>query len=136
MIEKKPLLNVEGISKRYSLRRSLLDVLLQRPVAQLVAVDNVSFSINRGTVLGIVGESGSGKTTLARCLIRLIEPDTGIVSYSNKRIDNASSSSLRNIRKDIQMVFQDPYTSLNPRMSIGAALAEAGKVHGLSLIHI
>ncbi|MBL09218.1 MAG: peptide ABC transporter substrate-binding protein [Acidiferrobacteraceae bacterium] len=130
MIEKKPLLSVEGISKRYNLRRSLIDVFLRRPVSQLVAVDNVSFSINRGTVLGIVGESGSGKTTLARCLIRLIEPDTGIVSYSNKRIDNASSSNLRNIRKDIQMVFQDPYTSLNPRMSIGAALAEAGKVHG------
>ena len=130
MIEKKPLLNVEGISKRYSLRRSLRDSLLRRPAPQLVAVDNVSFSINRGTVLGIVGESGSGKTTLARCLIRLIEPDTGIVSFSNKRIDNASSSNLRNIRKDIQMVFQDPYTSLNPRMSIGAALAEAGQVHG------
>ena len=130
MIEKKPLLSVEGISKRYSLRRSLLDAFLRRPVTQLLAVDNVSFSINRGTVLGIVGESGSGKTTLARCLIRLIEPDTGIVSYSNKRIDNASSSNLRNIRKDIQMVFQDPYTSLNPRMSIGAALIEAGKVHG------
>ncbi|MBO67801.1 MAG: peptide ABC transporter ATP-binding protein [Acidiferrobacteraceae bacterium] len=129
MAENRVLMNIEGLSKRYSLRRSLLDALCRVPATQLVAVDNVSLSIERGTVLGIVGESGSGKTTLARCLIRLIEPDTGVISFSNKRIDIATAYELRQIRKDIQMVFQDPYTSLNPRMTIGDALTEAGKVH-------
>jgi len=95
-----------------------------------VAVDNVSFSVDKGTVLGVVGESGSGKTTLARCLIRLIEPDAGVVSFEGKEINTASAAELRQIRSKIQMVFQDPYTSLNPRMTIGAALIEAGRVHG------
>ena len=130
MTEYEPLLNVRGVSKYYSMRRSLSDIVLRVPSAQLVAVDNVSFSLDRGTVLGVVGESGSGKTTLARCLIRLIEPDAGVVSFEGKTINTASDSELRRIRSQIQMVFQDPYTSLNPRMTIGAALIEAGRVHG------
>ena len=130
MIEHRPLLNVEGVSKYYNVRRSLLDIILRAPSARLVAVDNVSFSVDKGTVLGVVGESGSGKTTLARCLIRLIEPDAGVVSFEGKEINTASAAELRRIRSQIQMVFQDPYTSLNPRMTIGAALIEAGRVHG------
>ena len=125
-----PLLNVKGVSKYYSVRRNVIDFISRAPAKRLVAVDDVSFSVDKGTVLGVVGESGSGKTTLARCLIRLVEPDAGAVSFSGKRIDNASISELRKVRSQIQMVFQDPYTSLNPRMTVGAALIEAGRVHG------
>ena len=130
MKKHRPLLDVKRVSKYYRVRRNFLDFISRVPPSRLVAVDDVSFSVDKGTVLGVVGESGSGKTTLARCLIRLIEPDAGIVSFAGKRIDTASISELRQIRSQIQMVFQDPYTSLNPRMTIGAALIEAGRVHG------
>ena len=130
MVDKSPILTVKRMSKRYKVRQSFVDRIIRKEKMQLVAVDDVSFSVEQGTVLGIVGESGSGKTTLARCLIRLIEPDTGTIYFAGQRIDNASNSELRKIRSQIQMVFQDPYTSLNPRMTIGAALIEAGKVHG------
>ncbi len=93
------------------------------------AVDDVSFRLDRGEILGIAGGSGSGKTTLARCLIRLIEPDGGEVRVDGINIREHKGAELRELRRRMQMVFQDPYASLNPRMTVGAALHEAGKVH-------
>jgi oligopeptide/dipeptide ABC transporter ATP-binding protein len=96
----------------------------------VVAVNHVSFEVAKNGAMGIVGESGSGKTTLARCLIRLHEPDAGSIVFRGRDITQADGAELLNIRRRIQMVFQDPYTSLNPRLSVGAAILEAGRVHG------
>jgi peptide/nickel transport system ATP-binding protein len=93
------------------------------------AVDDVSFTLARGEILGVAGGSGSGKTTLARCLIRLVEPDDGSIRLEGVDVRAARGRDLRELRRRMQMVFQDPYASLNPRMSVGAALHEAGRVH-------
>ncbi|WP_331772395.1 ABC transporter ATP-binding protein (plasmid) [Embleya sp. NBC_00888] len=95
------------------------------------ALDDVSVHVERGQVLGIVGESGCGKSTLARLLTRLERPDAGSVEVLGARIDRARRGALRELRRTIQLVFQDPYASLDPRQRVGAALAEALSVHGL-----
>jgi oligopeptide/dipeptide ABC transporter ATP-binding protein len=97
----------------------------------LTALDAVSLSLNSNEVLGIVGESGSGKTTLARCIVRLETPDSGSVIFDGQDVLAVSGAALRRIRRDVQMVYQDPYTSLNPRMSVREAISEPALVHGL-----
>jgi ABC-type glutathione transport system ATPase component len=123
------LLEVESLTKEFGLRRGLSERLSRTAVAPHRAVDDVSFRLDRGEILGIAGGSGSGKTTLARCLIRLIEPDDGAVRVDGIDIRAHKGAELRELRRRMQMVFQDPYASLNPRMTVGAALHEAGKVH-------
>jgi len=127
--EKARLLEVDGLVKEFGLRRGLAERLARAEVAPHRAVDDVSFTLDRGEILGIAGGSGSGKTTMARCLIRLIEPDGGAVRVDGIDIRAHKGAELRELRRRMQMVFQDPYASLNPRMTIGAALHEAGKVH-------
>jgi ABC-type glutathione transport system ATPase component len=127
--EKACLLEVESLTKEFGLRRGLAERLSRTEVAPHRAVDDVSFQLDRGEILGIAGGSGSGKTTLARCLIRLIEPDGGAVRVDGIDIRAHKGAELRELRRRMQMVFQDPYASLNPRMTVGAALHEAGKVH-------
>jgi ABC-type glutathione transport system ATPase component len=127
--EKARLLEVEGLVKEFGVRRSLAEIAARRQVEPQRAVDDVSFTLDRGEILGIAGGSGSGKTTMARCLIRLIEPDGGEVRVDGVNIREHKRAELRELRRRMQMVFQDPYASLNPRMTIGAALHEAGKVH-------
>ena len=127
--EKACLLEVESLVKEFGLRRGLAERLTRTEVAPHRAVDDVSFTLDRGEILGIAGGSGSGKTTLARCLIRLIEPDSGEVRVDGIDIRAHKGAELRELRRRMQMVFQDPYASLNPRMTVGAALHEAGKVH-------
>src|ERR1035441_5353192 len=95
------------------------------------AVDDVSFDVYPGETLGLVGESGCGKTTLGRTIIRLIEPISGEVIFNGKSLLELEPKELRAIRKDIQIIFQDPYSSLNPRMTIGNAILEPMQVHGL-----
>ncbi|MDQ2622298.1 MAG: ATP-binding cassette domain-containing protein [Actinomycetota bacterium] len=123
-------LEVTNLSKSFRLGRSVADRVRRKPKEFHLAVDDVSFELRRGEILGIAGQSGSGKTTLARCVTRLVTPDAGAsIELEGRDVVRANGEKLRQIRRDIQMIFQDPYTSLNPRMSIGAAIHEAGKVH-------
>jgi len=118
------------VQKVFPSRRTLVDRVRRVPQEQVVAVDHVSFELRRGETLGIVGESGSGKTTLARCVVLLYEPDAGSIVFDGTDIARARAGQLRALRRRIQMIFQDPYSSLNPRLTVGSALLEAGRVHG------
>jgi ABC-type glutathione transport system ATPase component len=127
--EKAHLLEVESLVKEFGMRRGLAEIVARKKIDPNRAVDDVSFTLDRGEILGIAGGSGSGKTTMARCLIRLIEPDGGSIEVDGVNIRDHKGAELRELRRRMQMVFQDPYASLNPRLTIGAALHEAGKVH-------
>ena len=125
-----PLLTVHELSKWFPMRRSVGEWARRMPPQRLVAVDRVSLDLAPREVLGIVGESGSGKTTLARCLNRLHEPSEGSIVFDGTDVRAAGREELRAVRRRIQMVFQDPYTSLNPRLTVADAILEAGRVHG------
>ena len=120
-----PLLTVKDLTVNYTLKRSLLG----RPLQTLKGVDGVSFDIMEGETLGLVGESGCGKTTLGRALLRLIDHSSGQVFYRNTSLDQLGSDEIRALRPKLQIIFQDPYSSLNPRITIGEAIAEPLKVH-------
>jgi len=124
-----PLLRLEGLTKTFALRRTVGERVGRTQVEPARAVDDVSFTLHHGEILGLAGESGSGKTTLARCIIRLVEPDAGTIELDGIDVRAARGRRLRELRRRMQMVFQDPYSSLNPRMTVGAALHEAGRVH-------
>ena len=132
MTPEAPLLQVTDLVKQFELRRSLSSRLRRAPAPRLTAIDGVSLSLLRGRTLGIVGESGSGKTTLARCLTRLVEPDAGSIVFDGTDVGSLSGKDLQRLRRRIQVVFQDPFTSLNPRMTVGAAIAEPLRVHGIA----
>lgn len=124
-----PLLTVTGLVKEFRSRRSMGELFHRNPAKSVRAVDDVTFALRRGQVLGIAGESGSGKSTTARCITRLIEPDAGEIRFDGTDVRTVSGVKLREVRRRVQMVFQDPYASLNPRLSVGRAILEAGKVH-------
>ena len=127
-----PVLAVADLHKSFPLARSLSDIVHRRPPRILRAVDGVSLDVRRGEVLGVVGESGCGKTTLAHCIMRLTAPDSGSVQLDDTDFLALGRTDLRRARRRIQMVFQDPYTSLNPRRTVGDAIGEAALVHGVS----
>ena len=120
------LLRVEHVTKHFSVRKGIL---LQREIARVHAVDDVSFDLRAGETLGLVGESGCGKSTLARCLARLHPLTSGSVVFEGRDISHLSRRQLRPVRRDLQMVFQDPYASLNPRKRVGTLLADPLRIH-------
>jgi oligopeptide/dipeptide ABC transporter ATP-binding protein len=121
------LLSVQGLTKHFQLKSGVLA--LSTPSVK--ALDGISFEVEEGEAFGLVGESGCGKSTAGRALLRLVEPDAGTVRFKGEDVGTASPARLRELRRALQMVFQDPYSSLNPRRSIGKALAEPMRVHGL-----
>ncbi|WPB91095.1 ABC transporter ATP-binding protein [Streptomyces malaysiensis] len=121
-----PVLEARDLAKHYPLTRG---VLVKRRTGEVRAVDTVSFALRRGETLGIVGESGCGKSTVARLLVSLERPTSGTIHYRGEDITRLSGRALRAVRRNIQMVFQDPYTSLNPRMTVGDIVAEPFEIH-------
>jgi oligopeptide transport system ATP-binding protein len=123
-----PLLQVKNLKKYFPIRGGLFS----REVARVHAVDDVSFTIQKGETLGLVGESGCGKSTTGRCILRLIEPTAGEVIFEGKDVTALDKRSLRHLRRDMQIIFQDPYASLNPRMTVGSIIGEALVIHKLA----
>ncbi|MCU0886957.1 MAG: dipeptide ABC transporter ATP-binding protein [Rubritepida sp.] len=123
-----PLLRVEKLVKRFDVKGGLL----RRTVAQVHAVSGVSFDLAPGETLGLVGESGCGKSTTGRLILRLIEPTAGQVWFEGRDVTALSEAQMSALRRDMQIIFQDPFASLNPRMSVGAIIGEALTIHGLA----
>ena len=123
--EQVPLLSVRNINVEYVLKKSFLG----RPLQKLKAVDGISFDVYRGETLGLVGESGCGKSTLGRALLRLIDSRSDSITFDGQRLDTLSASEMRLLRPRIQIIFQDPYSSLNPRMTVGQIIMEPLRVH-------
>jgi len=122
-----PLIQVDHLKVWYPAFKTLLG----KPKQFIKAVDDVSFEVMQGETLGLVGESGCGKTTLGRALLRLVSPTDGRIFYKNTELTAMAGKQLKQLRKDIQIIFQDPYSSLNPRLTIGSAIAEPLRVHGI-----
>jgi oligopeptide transport system ATP-binding protein len=123
-----PLLRVSDLVKNYATKGGFL----RRAGKVVRAVDRVSFDVAAGETLGVVGESGCGKSTTGRCLLRLIEPTSGAVWFDGKDVMALDHQALRSLRRDMQIIFQDPYASLDPRMTVGAIIGEALIIHGLA----
>ncbi|QSO48972.1 ABC transporter ATP-binding protein [Alicyclobacillus mengziensis] len=121
------LLRVEDLKKYFPIRKGVL----QRVVGNVRAVDGISFTVRPGETLGVVGESGCGKSTMARTILRLIEPTSGVVEFEGKNVVTLTKSAMREMRREMQIVFQDPYASLNPRYSIGKTLLDPMEIHHL-----
>src|SRR6266699_782982 len=123
-----PLLRIWTLTKQFPLKGGLFG----RQAGGVHAVDGVDFHIDRGETLGLVGESGCGKSTTGRCVLRLIEPTSGEIHFERKNVRSLEAGELRILRRDIQIIFQDPYASLNPRMNVGAIIGEALIIHRLT----
>jgi oligopeptide transport system ATP-binding protein len=123
-----PLLRVKDLVKRFPVKGGIL----RRTIDQVHAVSGVSFDVAPGETLGVVGESGCGKSTTGRCILRLIEPTSGEVWFEGRDVTAMDRKALGALRRDMQIIFQDPFASLNPRMSVGAIIGEALIIHGLA----
>jgi oligopeptide transport system ATP-binding protein len=123
-----PLLEVRGLQMHFPITEGMV---VSRKVGEVKAVDGIDFSIARGETLGLVGESGCGKTTTGRCILRLEKPTQGQILFDGKDISRLAQKELVGLRRRMQVIFQDPYSSLNPRMKVGDIIAEPIRVHGL-----
>ena len=123
------ILEVKNLYKHFPITKGFI---MQRQVGAVKAVDGVSFSIRRGETLGLVGESGCGKTTTGRVILRLMEPTSGEASFEGRDIFKLKKEDLRLLRRDMQIIFQDPYSSLNPRMTVGDIVGEPLEIHNLA----
>jgi oligopeptide transport system ATP-binding protein len=122
------LLEIRNLKKYFPVPGGLLG----RGGEVVKAIDGVSFDVDDGETVGLVGESGCGKTSLGRCLVRLIEPSGGTVTFDGQELSALSASEMREVRRKMQMIFQDPYASLNPRMRVGEIIGEGLRIHGLA----
>src|SRR5215813_676811 len=121
LVASKTLVDVRDLKMYFPLTRGII---FQRVIGYVRAVDGISFSIERGQTIGLVGESGSGKTTIGRTIVRLYKPTSGEMIFDGKDLAKVDGEQLRQMRRRVQMVFQDPYASLNPRFTIGSLVAE------------
>ena len=121
------ILEVEGLKKYFEIEKNFFG----KPTKYLKAVDNVSFKLKKGTTIGVVGESGCGKTTLGRTILKLYESNGGSIIFNGEDITNYSKKEMRSLRTSMQLIFQDPYSSLPPRMTVGSIIAEAVRVHNI-----
>jgi oligopeptide transport system ATP-binding protein len=128
MKQQGPLLSVKDLRKHFALKGGVF----AREVEKVHAVDGVSFDIGKGETLGLVGESGCGKSTTGRCILRLIEPSSGQVTFQGADVTRMKGAELQALRRDMQIIFQDPFASLNPRHTVGAIIGEALQIHGLA----
>jgi ABC-type oligopeptide transport system ATPase subunit len=128
MSEGEPLVEVRDLVKHFPITRGIV---LQRKVGAVKAVDGVSFAVMPGETLGIVGETGSGKSTVARLVMRLLDASSGEVRFDGQDITRLAGARLKAVRREMQMIFQDPYSSLNPRKTVGSIVAEPFAIHGL-----
>jgi peptide/nickel transport system ATP-binding protein/oligopeptide transport system ATP-binding protein len=125
---REPLVQVRDLVKHFPITRGIV---MQRKIGAVLAVDGVSFDVHRGETLGIVGETGCGKSTTAKLIMRLLDPTSGEVRFDGQDITRLRGARLKAVRREMQMVFQDPYSSLNPRKTVGSIIAEPYAIHGL-----
>ncbi len=126
-VDRPVLIQVRDLKKYFPIRRGVL----RRTVGHIKAVDGVSFDIYKGETLGLVGESGCGKSTAGRSILQLEEPTAGTVQFADRELTSMSSGDIRKARRHMQMIFQDPYASLNPRMTVGNIISEPLTIHGI-----
>ena len=122
------LLKVDNLEKHFPIRRGIL---WEKTVGAVKAVDGVTFEVAEGETLGLVGESGSGKSTTGYCILQLVKPTSGSINFMGKELTELGREELRRMRREMQIVFQDPYASLDPRMTVGGIVAEPLEVHGI-----
>jgi oligopeptide/dipeptide ABC transporter ATP-binding protein len=123
-----PLIVARNLVKHFPITSGII---FQRQIGAVKAVDDISFSINRGETLGIVGETGCGKSTAARLLVRLLAPTSGQIEFEGQDVTRIKGGALKALRREVQMIFQDPYSSLNPRKTVGSIIAEPFVIHGM-----
>src|SRR5574341_150187 len=121
------LVEATNVTKHFPVRSGVL----QRVTGWVRAVDDVTFFVKRGETLGLVGESGCGKTTLGRTILRLIEPTSGTIAFEGQPVTGLQGEALKHARRDMQIIFQDPFSSLDPRLTIGESISEGLDIHGI-----
>src|SRR2546426_12657346 len=129
LVASKTLVDIRDLKMYFPLTQGIV---LQRVVGYVRAVDGVTFSIERGQTLGLVGESGSGKTTIGRTIVRLYKPTAGQILFGDQDLAKLEGEAMRNMRRRVQMVFQDPFASLNPRFTIGSLIAEPMHIYNVA----
>src|SRR5215510_2353223 len=122
-----PIVELENVSKEFPVRQGVF----ARGRARVHAVEDVTLTVNKGETLGIVGESGCGKSTTARLILRLMDPTSGSIRFEGEEIGTATGARLKELRRGMQMIFQDPYSSLNPRKTVGTIIAEPYAIHNM-----
>ena len=125
-----PLLEVEGLVTRYAIPRGLFGTIARRPQLAVHAVDGVSFSVRAGEMVALVGESGCGKTSTVQTVIRMVESESGSIRFRGTELSGLDSGALRPFRREIQVIYQDPYESLDPRFTVRDTIEEPIRVHG------